>query len=70
MMSGTAVVAILEMENAVEAHQKLIGLSDPLKAEEGTIRKLYTNKSTQCYAIHGSDCDENTTIECNFFFGI
>ena len=39
MISGPIVVGILEKENAVEDYRKLIGATDPEKAEEGTIRK-------------------------------
>lgn len=67
MSSGPIVAAILEKENAVEAYRKLIGATDPSKAEEGTIRKLYA-KSVQENAVHGSDSDENADIEAAFFF--
>jgi nucleoside-diphosphate kinase len=67
MSSGTIVPAILEKENAVEEFRKLIGATDPAKADDGTIRKLYA-ESVERNAIHGSDSDENATIEGNFFF--
>ena len=67
MTSGPIVVAILEKENAVEEYRKLIGATDPSKAEEGTIRKLYA-ESIEANAVHGSDSDENALIEGNFFF--
>lgn len=67
MTSGPVVVAMLEKENAIEDYRKLIGATDPSKAEEGTIRKLYA-ESIESNAVHGSDSDENATIECNFFF--
>lgn len=67
MTSGPIVVAILEKENAVEDYRKLIGTTDPEKAEEGTIRKIYA-QSIQSNAVHGSDSDENAQIECDFFF--
>lgn len=67
MTSGPIVVAILEKENAVEEYRKLIGNTDPSKAEEGTIRKLFA-ESVQKNAVHGSDSDENAVIECDFFF--
>jgi len=67
MTSGPIVVAILEKENAVEGYRKLIGSTDPNKAEEGTIRKLFA-ESMQKNAVHGSDSDENAMIECDFFF--
>jgi nucleoside-diphosphate kinase len=58
---------ILEKENAVTDFRKLIGATNPMQAEEGTIRKLYA-KSLEANAIHGSDSDENAEIESNFFF--
>lgn len=67
MSSGHIVAAILEKENAVESFRKLIGATNPAHAEEGTIRKLYAT-SLGRNAIHGSDSDENATIESDFFF--
>jgi nucleoside-diphosphate kinase len=67
MSSGPIVAAILEKENAVEAFRKLIGATDPVKAEEGTIRKMFA-KSIEANAVHGSDSDENAAIEGSFFF--
>lgn len=67
MSSGPIVAAILEKDNAVESFRKLIGATDPQKAEEGTIRKMYA-KSIEANAVHGSDSDENAAIEGNFFF--
>lgn len=67
MSSGPIVAAILEKDNAVESFRKLIGATDPTKAEPGTIRALY-GKSIDANAIHGSDGDENAAIEGNFFF--
>ncbi len=69
MSSGPVVAAILEKENAVADFRKLIGATDPAKAEEGTIRKLYA-ASVGENAIHGSDSNENATIEGNFFFSV
>jgi nucleoside-diphosphate kinase len=67
MTSGPIVVAILKKENAVEDYRKLIGATDPAKAEEGTIRKEFA-KSMRENAVHGSDSDENAQIEGSFFF--
>lgn len=67
MSSGPIVAAILEKDNAVADFRKLIGATDPAKAEEGTIRQLYA-KSIEANAVHGSDSDENAEIEGNFFF--
>jgi nucleoside-diphosphate kinase len=67
MSSGPVLVMILRHENAVEEFRKLIGATDPVKAEPGTIRKLYA-VSVQMNAIHGSDSDENAEREAGFFF--
>ncbi len=67
MSSGPIVAAILEKDNAVEEFRKLIGATDPSKADEGTIRRKYA-KSIDANAVHGSDSDENAEIEGNFYF--
>ena len=67
MSSGPVVVAVLEKENAVSDYRTLIGATDPSKAAEGTIRKKYA-ESIQKNAVHGSDSDENASIESDFFF--
>jgi nucleoside-diphosphate kinase len=67
MTSGPVVVMILRHENAVADFRKLIGATDPGKAEPGTIRKTFA-VSVQMNAIHGSDSVENAEIEANFFF--
>ena len=67
MSSGPIVAAILEKDNAVEDFRKLIGATDPSKAEKGTIRNLYA-QSIGANAIHGSDSAENARIEGDFFF--
>jgi nucleoside-diphosphate kinase len=67
MSSGAIIPMILEKDNAVEDFRKLIGATDPKKAEPGTIRNLFA-KSIEANAIHGSDSDENAALECSFFF--
>ncbi len=67
MSSGAIVPMILEKANAVEDFRKLIGATDPKKAEVGTIRNLFAT-SIEANAIHGSDSDENAAIEGSFFF--
>ncbi|MEJ1241090.1 nucleoside-diphosphate kinase [Chryseolinea sp. T2] len=67
MSSGAIIPMILEKDNAVEDFRKLIGATDPTKAADGTIRKLFA-KSIEANAIHGSDSDENAAIEGSFFF--
>ena len=67
MSSGPIIAAILEKENAVADFRKLIGATDPAKADEGTIRKKYASSIGE-NAVHGSDSDENAKIEGDFFF--
>lgn len=67
MSSGAIIPMILEKENAVDDFRKLIGATDPKKAEKGTIRNLFA-KSIEANAIHGSDSDTNAAIEASFFF--
>jgi nucleoside-diphosphate kinase len=67
MSSGAIVPMILEKDNAVEDFRKLIGATDPKKAEPGTIRNLFA-KSIEANAVHGSDSDANAEIEGGFFF--
>jgi nucleoside-diphosphate kinase len=67
MSSGSIVAAVLEKNNAVADFRTLIGATDPSKAADGTIRKLFA-KSIAANAVHGSDSDENAAIEASFFF--
>jgi len=67
MTRGPIVAAILEKENAVEDFRTLIGATNPEEAAEGTIRKKYATSIGE-NAVHGSDSDENATIEGAFHF--
>lgn len=67
MTSGTSVVAVLEKENAVASLRRLVGDTDPQKAEPGTIRHEF-GKSKTANTIHASDSNENAAIEWNYFF--
>ena len=67
LSSGPIVVMILEKNNAILANRKLMGATDPNKAEEGTIRKKY-GLSIDKNSVHGSDSLENAKLEINFFF--
>ena len=67
LSSGPIVVMILEKENAVLENRKLMGATDPLKAEEGTLRKKY-GISIDKNSVHGSDSPDNAKIEIDFFF--
>jgi len=67
MTSGPIVAAILEKDNAVADFRALIGATDPSEAEAGTIRKAYAESKAK-NAVHGSDSDENASIEGEFHF--
>ena len=67
MCSGPIIVQVLEGENAVLFNRELMGATDPKKAEDKTIRKLY-GISIDKNSVHGSDSVENAIKEINFFF--
>jgi nucleoside-diphosphate kinase len=67
MTSGPVFVMVLRHNDAVNEFRKLIGNTDPSKADPGTVRKQF-GVNVQMNAIHGSDCDENAEKEANFFF--
>ena len=69
MTSGPILVMLLQKENAVNEFRRLIGHTDPTKAEKGTIRNSYGD-SIGKNAVHGSDSDENALIESAFFFSV
>ncbi len=67
MTEGPVVVMVLEKENAVLAWRELMGATNPEKAAEGTIRKLYA-ENIERNASHGSDAPETAAQEIPFFF--
>ena len=67
LSSGPIVVMVLEGENAILKNREVMGATDPMKAEEGTLRKMY-GISIDKNSVHGSDSKENATTEINFFF--
>ena len=67
LSSGPIEVMILEGKNAILANRALMGATDPKKADENTIRKLY-GISIDKNSVHGSDSLENAKKEINFFF--
>ena len=67
LSSGPIVVMILEKEDAILGNRKIMGATDPKKADEGTIRKKF-GISIDKNSVHGSDSVENAKIEINFFF--
>ena len=67
LSSGPIIVMILEGKEAISQNRKLMGATDPKKAEEGTLRKMY-GISIDKNAVHGSDSLENAKKEIDFFF--
>ena len=69
LSSGPIIIMILEGEEAVSKNRELMGNTDPLKAEKGTLRKMY-GLSIDKNSVHGSDSLKNAKIEINFFFKV
>ena len=67
MSSGPIFPMVLEKEDAITDLHKLMGATDPAKAEEGTIRKKYAESIGE-NAIHGSDGEETAAFEIGYFF--
>jgi len=67
MSSGKCMVLALEKDDAVAEWRKTIGATNPADADEGTIRKDFATSVGE-NAVHGSDSDENATIEISYFF--
>ena len=67
LSSGPVVAMVLEKENAVSSNRQIMGATDPIKAEDGTIRKKY-GISIDKNSVHGSDSIENAKKEIEFFF--
>lgn len=67
MTRGPVVVLALTRKDAVQTLRTVIGATDPAKAAEGTVRKLY-GKNVGENAVHGSDSVENGALECGYFF--
>lgn len=67
MSSGSIVAMVLEGDNAIQRVRQIMGATDPSKAEEGTLRKLYGSNIGE-NAVHGSDSPESAAYEIPFFF--
>ena len=67
MASAPVVVQVLEGEDAVKRNRDVMGATNPVDADEGTIRKTYA-ESIEANSVHGSDSEENAKIEIDFFF--
>jgi len=67
MSSGPIVVQVLEGEDAIARNREVMGATDPMKAEPGTIRADFASEITR-NAVHGSDAPETARAEIGFFF--
>lgn len=67
MITGPVFVSCLEGKDAVALNRKLMGATDPKKADPGTIRADFSIDLTQ-NSVHGSDSVENAATEVRFFF--
>jgi len=67
MSAGPALLMVLEAENAIARLRELMGATDPAKAADGTIRKLYA-ESIERNCVHGSDAPETARFEIGYFF--
>jgi nucleoside-diphosphate kinase len=67
MTSGPVVVSVLEGDDAISRYRKLMGATNPEKADPGTIRKKFATNIEQ-NACHGSDAPETAAVEIAYFF--
>ena len=67
MTSGPVVVQVLEGEDAVKRNRDIMGATNPVDADEGTIRRQYA-ESIEANSVHGSDSEDNAAKEIAFFF--
>jgi nucleoside-diphosphate kinase len=67
MSRGPVVAMVLEGDDAIARWRKLMGATDPAKADEGTIRKRFATDVGE-NAVHGSDAPETARVEVSFFF--
>ncbi|MEM6440760.1 MAG: nucleoside-diphosphate kinase [Pseudomonadota bacterium] len=67
MASGPVVVQVLEGEDAVAKNREVMGATNPAEAAEGTIRKEFALSIGE-NSVHGSDSEENATVEMAYFF--
>jgi nucleoside-diphosphate kinase len=67
MSEGPIVAAVLEADDAIQKLRKVMGATDPAKADAGTVRKLYAT-NIERNAIHGSDGPDTAAFEISYFF--
>ena len=67
MTSGPVVCLVLAGDDAIVRYRALMGATDPAKAAEGTIRRLFA-ESLRANSVHGSDSPETAAFEIGYFF--
>ena len=67
MSSGPALVMVLQGDNVIARLREVMGATDPAKAAQGTIRKLFAT-DIEHNAVHGSDAPETSAYEISYFF--
>ncbi len=67
MSRSPIVVIALEREDAIAKYREVIGATDPAKAADGTLRKLYGANVGE-NALHGSDAVDTAKAEIAYFF--
>jgi len=67
MISGPVFVSVLKGEGAIAMNRKVMGATDPKKADAGTIRADFGD-SVGANAVHGSDSSTSAEREISFFF--
>ena len=69
MTSGPVVMMVLERPDAIATWRRLMGATDPAKAEDGTLRKEF-GTNVERNATHGSDAPETAATEISYFFNM
>ena len=67
MTSGPIVLQVLKGQDAINKYRKVMGATDPAKADAGTLRKEFA-QSIERNATHGSDAPETAAYEIGYFF--
>ncbi|HEY3449833.1 MAG TPA: nucleoside-diphosphate kinase [Myxococcales bacterium] len=67
MTRGPVLVMVLEGEDAIAANRKVMGATNPEKADPGTLRKDFATSMTE-NSVHGSDSPTSAAREISYFF--
>jgi len=67
MSSGPIVVMVLSGDDVIARNRKIMGATDPKKADKGTIRADLAD-SVEQNIVHGSDAPETAITEIRYYF--